>query len=626
METIDLDVILDGTVLFQLGYKASNYANLPAAIAAISTTPGTLYIDSSQSVTDDLVIPETLSVVILKPGLLTISSGKTLTINGPFDAGIYQVFSGAGSVSFSGNKYLQEVYPEWWGAIADGITDCTISIQAAVDSFDSVCFSEGTYLSDTVTLNENNSLYGRGSLSIIKQNAITGSSYGTLYVNSGSSSTYIDNISIKDLQVLGNVAVDGFSQFQHLISLNGVSNVNIKNCLIKGFRGDGIYIGSGVTGGDERHNKNVKIENCTIDGVNKDNRNGISVIDCNNLIVQKCIFQNCTRADMPGAIDIEPDNNVFHIAKNIKVIGNSFYNIGGNVAIVSLVFNLATFTVQPELFVVAGNTFDDSTALCAVGFFNNAIYARPFNLSIIGNTSRIALFQGYTYLRGLSIIGNTMYKADCYFGYNSTDICNNMVFSGNVIYGNASGSGMVIRGADGVVINNNTFNYIVDYAIQIGHATDAVVTNCNISNNIFLNITGTGYAVLTNGGVSGASCVYKNNIGGAAHNFPAWLNDDCGVVINGTSAVSFNSATLPDSFPVGICTCIINGDTGVPSTGAYQGTLINYRFAWSGGAYEKFTYQHYYSANNSVDPDSFYIRKRNAGANTWTAWYKVTGV
>jgi hypothetical protein len=63
----------------------------------------------------------------------------------------------------------------------------------------------------------------------------------------------------------------------------------------------------------------------------------------------------------------------------------------------------------------------------------------------------------------------------------------------------------------------------------------------------------------------------------------------------------------------------------VPNTGGYQGTLTNYKFSSVSGL-AKATYQNYYPANNTTNLGSFYLRKRNNAANTWTAWYEVIGV
>lgn len=80
-----------------------------------------------------IVVPRSAGIVTV-PGTPTIPSGVTLTIEqgailsvttsltiaGPLNAGLYQVFTGAGTVSFTspGNEAISR--PEWWGGKADG--------------------------------------------------------------------------------------------------------------------------------------------------------------------------------------------------------------------------------------------------------------------------------------------------------------------------------------------------------------------------------------------------------------------------------------------------------------------------------------------------------------------------
>ena len=61
-------------------------------------------------------------------------TGDTLTINGPFEAGSYQVFScaGTGKVVFGSN--VAQVYAEWWGAQGNGSADDTAAWNAALAS------------------------------------------------------------------------------------------------------------------------------------------------------------------------------------------------------------------------------------------------------------------------------------------------------------------------------------------------------------------------------------------------------------------------------------------------------------------------------------------------------------
>ena len=66
----------------------------------------------------DETIPSNINVVIEKGAILSIATVITLTINGSFEAGLYQVFSGAGSIIF-GEGVTKEVSPEWWFSSGD---------------------------------------------------------------------------------------------------------------------------------------------------------------------------------------------------------------------------------------------------------------------------------------------------------------------------------------------------------------------------------------------------------------------------------------------------------------------------------------------------------------------------
>lgn len=59
---------------------------------------------------------------------------KVLYISGGLQAGEYQIFAAApGKVAF-GPGAVDAVKPEWWGAVPDGVTDCSQAIQAAFNS------------------------------------------------------------------------------------------------------------------------------------------------------------------------------------------------------------------------------------------------------------------------------------------------------------------------------------------------------------------------------------------------------------------------------------------------------------------------------------------------------------
>ena len=125
-------------------YEAADYATFAAAITAIGATEGELHIRSALTVSTDVTVPITLALVFHKGGSLAIATGKTVTINGALIAGMYQIISGAGEIAVSGPAQGRG-YAEWFGAKADGATDCAAAIADAVDHFDVVELLSGTY-------------------------------------------------------------------------------------------------------------------------------------------------------------------------------------------------------------------------------------------------------------------------------------------------------------------------------------------------------------------------------------------------------------------------------------------------------------------------------------------------
>jgi hypothetical protein len=121
--------------------------DLAAAITAIGATLVELVIDTPVTVSANATIPTTMSVRVVRGGGITINNTITLTVNGLFAAPTTTVFTlvGTGSVVF-GTSTIEAAYPQWWGAVGDGTTNCTTSIQAAMDAYKVVQLIPGTYL------------------------------------------------------------------------------------------------------------------------------------------------------------------------------------------------------------------------------------------------------------------------------------------------------------------------------------------------------------------------------------------------------------------------------------------------------------------------------------------------
>lgn len=146
-------------------------------------------------------MPANITLWFLRGGELNISSGKTVTINGPIDAGLHQIFAGNGDVLF-GSGCFREVYPQWWGAEANGIADDTDELQACFDSIaegQKIVIPPGTYdFNDTLTLNKNHTILDcQGRLKWTKETAGTAILIGgrsgdiTAFTNPGGGKTTV---------------------------------------------------------------------------------------------------------------------------------------------------------------------------------------------------------------------------------------------------------------------------------------------------------------------------------------------------------------------------------------------------------------------------------------------------
>jgi hypothetical protein len=284
-------------------------------------------------------IPTSIQIFIIVAGIsitissyLYLSSAKVKSQHSSNNvASTYSISREEPIVSGGNTKNIED-----FGAVGDGKTDNSTVIQSIINILSrsgggTINVPTGTFICGNVVTYGNISFQGIGNKSVIKQ--ITGSNYCiSINPGKGGSSDPHDNateISFANINFISTVVQDGFSEHCYLLNLNAVSNVIIDKCIFQGFRGDGIYLGSSNIPGIERHNNDIKINSCLFDGLCNNNRNGISVIDGRNITIDNCIFSNCTQENMPGAIDIEPDKNLFSVVKNIRISNCKFDNNNG---------------------------------------------------------------------------------------------------------------------------------------------------------------------------------------------------------------------------------------------------------------------------------------------------------
>ena len=83
------------------------------------------------------------AVVVEDGGVIHVAAGASLFILGSFSAPLQHVFVGEGQVFLKGDS-AGRLYPQWWGAVADGSADADWAIQRAVDAATVPLFYNGT--------------------------------------------------------------------------------------------------------------------------------------------------------------------------------------------------------------------------------------------------------------------------------------------------------------------------------------------------------------------------------------------------------------------------------------------------------------------------------------------------
>jgi hypothetical protein len=190
-------------------YDAGAYASFAAAVAAIGATEVPLHVTAASTLAANVTTPATMNLVIHKGAPLTIPNGITLTINGPYSAGLYQTFicTGTGKVVFAAGA-VREVYPEWWGAKGDGATDDQSAIQAAITATPS---GGRLYLSEKIY-----HVHGTGSevFLVTKPVNIEGASVSGSFISADSTvgaSTDIFRIAPASTEIMNGIRWSGFT-------------------------------------------------------------------------------------------------------------------------------------------------------------------------------------------------------------------------------------------------------------------------------------------------------------------------------------------------------------------------------------------------------------------------------
>ncbi|MBV7268477.1 right-handed parallel beta-helix repeat-containing protein [Winogradskyella luteola] len=138
------EVVLSG------GIQDNDTTNNNVLSDAISllNNEGTISIKGNIFINDNFTIPEGIELKFFKSNMLIIANGVVLTIDGNINARQYQIFDIQGIGSVTGNSCTNIGYPEWFGAVGNGIANDENAITNALN-FSSQINWDGIYYSST---------------------------------------------------------------------------------------------------------------------------------------------------------------------------------------------------------------------------------------------------------------------------------------------------------------------------------------------------------------------------------------------------------------------------------------------------------------------------------------------
>ncbi len=226
-----------------------------------------------------------------------------------------------------------------WFCVMDGETDDAPIINEMITVCGNIFFPKGTYRLIAPYAKENFHVgIGRSNVSLTGEEGTVFLTKERLGIICIFSKPYDIANSVKDIslkKITFRTINDGsvFLEWTHAIQTKGVDGFSMKKCRIEDFWGDGVclnHYGDNPQTGERARNQNVKIvKNTIVGGPLHNNRNGISVINGQNVLIKGNTIRNTSRKNMPGAIDVEPNNAAYTI-ENIRIIRNTISGSRGS--------------------------------------------------------------------------------------------------------------------------------------------------------------------------------------------------------------------------------------------------------------------------------------------------------
>lgn len=500
---------IEATDEFIIVNTQPGYATTEAEVSALNTAGVEIVIKQAITLSGNLTL--TAPLRIEKGGSIT-TGANVLTINGAFSAGLYQVFSTALDKVVFGAASCEKVFPQWFGAIADGSTDCSDGINFAINSLETnggiVSFPIGNYITDSTINIEGSNIILEGNNSTFTFEAET---FGIKVTGVGGSE--ISNIKIQDLKII-QLTTASTNGNQQAIQINHANKVRFNN----------LYVQDWAVG--IKFNDNCQymwVEECYLKNIGEGGNGGIAIY---------CEGEDST---------VGYENNHFFAFNNY--VDGCIYGIE------------AKFSTDA---IITGNIVENTTGskyAFEIVRDTPGTGSTPERCIIANNIGRNLTGTG-VFFKGVNGVVADNVIEDC--SVNAYHLSgSNIVMSGNVAYNTNTGASIIYdstavkSGFETTVdtakfiVTNNLFMLVTgsDPAISFNECSESL-----IANNMVYDMQGADYCIHLN---SCVDTVFINNVttGGT---FGFRIDADCtGLTYRGnkSSGASSGEVSLPSTQP-----------------------------------------------------------------------------
>lgn len=455
------------------GLKGDGVTNdataLNALIASLVSTPTDLYFPSGTfKLGANVTQTSNIRFIMSNGAVFSVDNTFSLSLNGEIEAGLYQIFSGSGTIS--GAPKVNEIYPQWFGSKGDGVTDDSVSIQKSFDFSKltkiKIYFVAGTYIASNL-IADSIVITGEGQTrSTIKNNSI--STACLKIVNNGTK--------VRDMSIIGNgtsslgadattaegIILDGAGGTEA-----GVANVDIINCNVTNHGKEGIKFSQGcwIINIEKTIVSKNKLDGIHIDGSDGGQKNiinmsestmaynggsGVFLWATSIVNIEKCTMEGNYKAGI--LVDCELGSYVSKSIVSLNINNNYFEENG-----------------YGHIFIRAGKYTNPSTIYrnaYSISIKNNYGYqtVSKFNDGIINSVTCISIGTGVDTqaIRDFHYSQNN-FRMTSYSGYYVADFGDALYYGSEVDYGH---SDSVLPWSSIKNLGQATCNYAKEFTVS----------------------------------------------------------------------------------------------------------------------------------------------------------------